>query len=178
MKLPPWRKLAEETRAVNPWWIYKCDAFELPSGSRGEYHYVATHGSAMVIPLLADGRILMVRQYRYLNGRESLEFAGGGVKQGATHEQTAAEELAQETGLRAGRLEPIGEFNPFNGVTNEICRVFVARDLSDGALPPDETEQIAAEPLEPRELEERIRRREVWDGMTLAAWSLYRTWSG
>ena len=104
MALSRWKKLSEDILFKNPWWTYKRDAFELASGERGEYHYVFTGGASLVLPFGDDGRLVMVRQYRYLCDRESLEFPCGGVKSGSSHEQTAAHELAEETGLAAERL--------------------------------------------------------------------------
>ena len=150
------------------------DLFELPSGTRGEYHYVHTNGSSMVIPVLSDGRLLLVNQYRYLAGKESLEFPCGSVKDGSTHDRTAWEELAEETGYSAGTLLLAGEFNPYNGVTDEMCRVYIARDLSFVGESPDETEEFELVTLEQPDLEARIRSGEVWDGMSIAAWAIAR----
>jgi len=147
MTLRPWKQKSETVVLRNPWWTYKRDEFELPSGKKGEYHYVHTNGSSMVIPVLGDGRMLAVKQYRYLCARESIEFPCGSVKDGSDHEQTARQELAEETGYSAGELRLAGEFNPYNGVTDEMCRVFVARDLRHVGGTPDETEEFEEVPL-------------------------------
>lgn len=172
MPLKRWKKVSESIVFRNPYWIYKRDAFELPSGTPGEYHYVHTNGSSMVLPVAADGTLLLVNQYRYLLGRESVEFPCGSVKDGSTHEETARKELAEETGHSAGSLVPAGEFNPFNGVTDEICRVYVARDLRFVGGTPDETEEFELLRLTPAEVEARIRSGAIWDGMTIAAWTI------
>jgi ADP-ribose pyrophosphatase len=156
----------------NPWWTYKRDAIELPSGKRGEYHYVHTNGSSMVVPILADGRLLLVNQYRYLLDRESVEFPCGSVKDGSTFDETARHELAEETGYAAGRLDRIGEFNPYNGVTSEMCRVYVARDLRYVGGTPDETEEFEIVFATPAEVEASLGTGVIWDGMTIAAWSI------
>jgi ADP-ribose pyrophosphatase len=148
------------------------DIFELPTGKRREYHYVHSNGSALVIPILADRSILMVNQYRYLLDRESLEFPCGSVKDGATHEQTAWHEMAEETGHSAKQLFQIGEFNPYNGVTDEICRVYVARELQHVGDNPDETEEFELVPVTPAQVDEKIQSGEIWDGMTIAAWAI------
>ncbi len=176
MSLKRWRKISEETRTANPWWKYKLDVFQLPSEKRGEYHYVHTNGSSMVIAQHDDGTLVMVKQYRYLNNRESFEFVCGGVKDGHSYEDTAQKELAEEAGLHAKKFECIGEFNPYNGVTNEICKVYVATDLTPFNSSPDETEEFEVLRLHHNEIDELIRKRIVWDGMTLAAWSLFQTW--
>jgi ADP-ribose pyrophosphatase len=128
----------------------------------------------MVVPVDAEGRLLLVNQYRYLASRESLEFPCGSVKDGSTHDRTAWEELAEETGYSAGTLALVGEFNPYNGVTDEMCRVYVARELSYVGGRPEETEEFELVRLSPEELEVRIRSGELWDGMTIAAWGIVR----
>ena len=175
MRLKRWRKLSESIVFRNPYWTYMRDAFELPSGRPGEYHYVRTNGSSMVIPVEEDGYLLLVNQYRYLLDRESVEFPCGSVKDGSTYEETARAELAEETGYAAGILLPAGEFNPYNGVTTEMCRVYLAKDLAHVGGTPDETEEFEILRLAPAELESRIRAGDIWDGMTIAAWSIAKT---
>lgn len=158
----------------NPWWSYGRDTVELPSGKEGEYHYVHSLGSACVIPQAEGGLFLLVNQFRYLGNRESLEFPCGAVKEGATHDQTAWHELAEETGYSAVTLACIGEFNPYNGVTDELCRVYIARDLRNVGASPDETEEFELVHLSSGEIDRRIRDGEIWDGMTIAAWCIAR----
>ena len=169
-----WKTISRETVIANPWWSYRKDTVELPDGSRGEYHIVHTEGASMVIPLLETGEVVLVSQYRYLGGRRSLDFPCGGVKPGRTYEQTASEELAEEAGYAADTMTEIGSFNPFNGVTDEVCRVYLARGLRPVNAAPDPTEDCAPHLMLPAELERRIRSGEIWDGMTLAAWVLSR----
>jgi len=172
MTLRPWKKLSGSILFQNPWWTYKRDAFELPSGKPGEYHYVHTNGSSMVVPVMGDGTLVLVNQYRYLAGKESLEFPCGSVKDGSTHDETARQELLEETGFSAKGFFRAGEFNPYNGVTDEMCRVYVARDLEYVGGTPDETEEFEVVRATPEEIEERIRTGVIWDGMTIAGWSI------
>lgn len=172
MTLSPWKRLTEIVAFTNRWWTYKRDEYELPSGKRGEYHYVHTNGSSMIIPIMKDGKVLMVNQYRYLAGRESLEFPCGSVNEGATYDETAWHELAEETGYSANRLFMVGEFNPYNGVTDEMCHVYLARELQHVGGTPDETEEFELVPLTAEEIEEKIRSGVVWDGMSIAAWHI------
>ncbi len=172
--LKKWKQLNSETIYKNPWWAYKLDQFEIPGGVRGEYHHVFTEGSSMVIPRLEDGRILLVKQYRYLCDRESIEFPCGSVKPGSDYLQTAHAELQEESGFCAGKMEPVGEFNPYNGVTSEICRVFLATGLKKTNANPDTTEEFERIFYTPDEIDALVRDRIIWDGMTLAAWILAR----
>jgi ADP-ribose pyrophosphatase len=174
MSLSKWKKLSEKEIYKNPWWIYRQDTFMLPNGEVGDYFYVHTNGSSLVVPVLDDGRIVMVKQYRYLCDKESVEFPCGGVQAGGDFISTAVGELAEEAGYESGQLEQVGIFNPFNGVTNEMCRVYVARKLRRVAATPDVTEEFEHLELTPSEIDERIRLGEIWDGMSIAAWSIAR----
>ncbi len=142
------------------------------TGRRGEYNYVHTNGSSMVVPVLSDGRIVFVKQYRYLNNRESLELPCGGVKDGHTYEETAKHELEEESGFAAQDLLRVGEFNPYNGITDELCRVFIARELTGIPPKPDETEEFEIMFLTPEEVDACITDGTIWDGMTIASWNI------
>ena len=177
MPLPRWKKLSSEVRFRNAWWTYRLDRFVLPGGKEGEYHHVHTEGSAMVVPVTGDGRLLLVNQYRFLLDRESLEFPGGGVKPGQAPEDAARAELAEEGGVGATELVHLGRFNPYNGVTDELCDLYLARGLvHDPHAAPEETETLEVAPLTVADFEARVASGEIWDGMTLAAWCLARRW--
>lgn len=174
MKLHKWKKLSTITKFVNSWWSYKVDKYLLPSGAEGEYHYAFTNGSAFIVPVNDDGKLIMVRQYRYLNDRFSLEFPGGGVKKENNHEAEAEKELVEETGFN-GDLQYAGEFNPFNGVTNEICKVYIARNLKPSKeFRKDDSEEFEILTFSYKEIEEMINSNEIYDGMTLASWALVK----
>ena len=170
------KTLRQKSTAVifqNPWWEYRKDNYEHPDGSDGEYHYIRTEGSVMVIAITEEKRIIFVRQYRYLNRREGLEFIGGGIKHGMTAEKSALEELQEEAGYTATKLTKMGEFNPMNGVTDEICNIYVAESLKKSARNTDSSEEFEIEEFEYREVLELIREKKIWDGMTLAAFALF-----
>src|SRR5262245_40233467 len=118
MTLRRWKRVHRQLEIKNPWWTYRKDIVRLPNGGEGEYHFVHVKGSSMIIPLLKDGNIIMVNQYRYLADRESLEFPCGSVKEDSTYEETARHELAEETGFQSEKMERVAEFNPYNGVTD------------------------------------------------------------
>jgi ADP-ribose pyrophosphatase len=173
MPLMEWRKIDSRMLFRNSWWTYMLDRFQIPGGHEGEYHYISTPGSVMIVPRYHD-RFLLVKQYRYLNDRTSIEFPAGGIKPGSEAWMSARRELEEETGYVAGRLDVIGGFNPFNGVTDELCQVYLASDLHLGEARPDPTEEFELCPMSVVELDQAIRDGEIWDGMTLAVWALLR----
>jgi len=167
------KKISSIKKAGNPWWEYNIDIYEYPNGKKGEYHYVNSRGSTFIIPLTDTGNFIMVKQYRYLNDRESLEFPGGGQKEGISPEINARQELLEESGFEPGKMTLLGEFNPFNGVTNEICRVYLAENLIKRIPMPDESEEFEIIEINKKDIICKIIKGELWDGMSLAAWSIY-----
>ncbi len=172
--LKQWKKISSSVVFKNPWWTYKQDSFKIPDGIEGEYHYVHTNGASMIVPVSGDGKILLVNQFRYLCAKESIEFPCGGVKDGSTYEATAASELEEETGCRSDTIDYAAEFNPYNGVTDEICKVYIARNLSQVTAVPDSTEEFEILHRSIDEVDTMIKENVIWDGMTIAAWALVR----
>jgi ADP-ribose pyrophosphatase len=166
------RQLKTELLDKNPWWQYRKDRYMRPDGSEGEYYYVRTLGSVMVIPITTEKKIVMVKQFRYLNQKVSIEFIGGGVKKGLSAEESAREELIEEAGIIAGELTKIGAFNPMNGVSDEMCNIFVAEALKRNSPRPEASEEFEVLELRHSELCKLIEQRSIWDGMTLAAAAL------
>ena len=74
-----WQQISRETLFDNPYYRISHDRYRRPDGEIGDYYYVDIPGSTMVVPALADGRLVLVRQYRYLMARPSLEFPAGGL---------------------------------------------------------------------------------------------------
>lgn len=175
MPLRPWKKLSESVLFRNPWWTYKRDEFESGTGKFGEYHYVHTNGASMIIPIMTDGKVLTVKQYRYLCGKESIEFPCGSVKDGSSYDETARHELAEETGYSAKRLILAGAFNPYNGVTDEMCHVYIACELQHVGGTPDETEEFEVMALTTEEIDKLIQDGVMWDGMSIAAWAIVKS---
>jgi 8-oxo-dGTP pyrophosphatase MutT (NUDIX family) len=171
------RQISTQILHKNPWWEYRRDEYLHPDDSNGEFYYAHTLGAVFVIPEFEDGRLLLLRQFRYLNQQESLEFIGGGVKSGQSHEEAAWAELLEEAGFLANELIPLGWFNPMNGATDEQCYVFIARGPTAAKALPEVSEEFEPVMVTRNELDHLIANGEIWDGMTLAAYALYRNYS-
>lgn len=106
-------------------------SFTAPDGTRFERDLVHHPGAVSVVPLLDDGRVVLVRQYRAAIDDELLEIPAG--KRDVVDEppeQTAGRELVEEVGLAAGRLELLAEFLNSPGFCDELSFVYLGTDLS------------------------------------------------
>jgi ADP-ribose pyrophosphatase len=167
-----WKRLDSKTIFKNKFWSYVLDHYAIGDSIKGEYHYVHTPGSTLVIPVLEDDTFILIKQYRYLNQKISIEFPCGGVLEGLAREANALKELREETGYTANTLSKVGEFSPFTGAADELCSVFIGRNLEKSPLPADITEEFEILYLSKDEIQELIAKNIIWDGLSLAAWSL------
>lgn len=158
----------------NPWLSLREDKIERADGSRGLYSVVDKPDFALVIPMENDG-FHLVEQYRYPIQARSWEFPAGSFPHGmtGTPDELAAAELAEETGLAAGRLEKLGYLHSANAMTGEGVHVFLATDLSPGEPRREQTEQDMRQRWFPRpHMERMLREGVITDGPTLAAYLL------
>lgn len=132
---------------------------------------------AQVIPLLADDRVVMIRQFRYATETFHLEFPGGIVDPGLDHRQAVEKELAEETGYRAAAWEKLGEVEPNPAILDNRLSIWVARDLE--LLPPeerpprDEHEEIEVVEVALAEIPGMIRRGEIHHALMVASFYLF-----
>lgn len=109
------------------------DEVLLPGGKKATREWIDHPGAAAVIPLLRAGgngnRVVLVRQFRYPIGRETLEIPAGKMDPGESPEECAIRELAEETGFYSGSLQGIGAFLTTPAFTNEIIHLFYTADL-------------------------------------------------
>ena len=168
-----WKKLSSKVVFKNKFWSYVLDEYAIGDDIKGEYHYVHTPGSTLVIPMIDKDTFVLIKQYRYLNHNFSVEFPCGGVAHGLSRDENARKELREEIGYDAQTLTKIGEFSPFTGASDEMCSVFLGKDLKKDPLPSDVTEEFEVLILSRAQVEELIAKNVIWDGLSLAAWALF-----
>ena len=139
--------------------------------SEGELTYVREvvhhHGSAVIIPVLDDGTVVLVRQYRHPAVRYLLEAPAGTLADGERPEAGAARELEEELGLVAARLEKLSEFFVSPGLLEEKMWVYLATELSEGKQFLDEDEVLDVVRLPIAEALEMITSGEIQDAKTI-----------
>ncbi len=131
-------------------------------------------GAAAVVPVLDDGRILLVRQYRNAIERETIEIpAGSRNSVEEPWEFCAARELEEETGYKAGSLEFLISVASTVAFCDEVIEVYLATDLVPFEQHLDEDEFIRLEPYTLEELKDMIYHRKIQDAKTISAVMAY-----
>jgi 8-oxo-dGTP pyrophosphatase MutT (NUDIX family) len=158
----------------NAWIRVREDAVERDDGSTGVYGVVEKPHFALVLPAERDG-FWLVEQFRYPLGRRAWEFPQGTWSAGADGdpEQLARAELAEETGLRAGRLRHLGHLDLAPGLMTQEFDVWLATDLAQGPTAREASEADMRHAfLTEAELRAMITAGRFTDGPSIAAYTL------
>ena len=132
-------------------------------------------GAITVIPVEADGRILMVEVGRLAVGRFLLEFCAGKLEPGEDPSNAARRELEEEVGRRAGTVEPLGNYYTSPGFCDERMHAFIARDLQVIPQRLEPGEEIRVVTCSMEEIDRKILEGSIDDGKSIAAWHLFKS---
>lgn len=149
--------------------VYK-DTMKFENGNEEKWDFIYHHGAAAVVPVLDDGRILMVTQYRETVERETLEIPAG--KLDSAGEQgilCATRELEEETGYKSDDIEWLLTMRTTLGFCNEKIEIYVARNLEASKQHLDENEYVDVKPYTIDELKHLIYTGKIEDSKTIAA---------
>lgn len=139
----PWTTLERRPVYANAWMRVDEHQVIRPDGERGIYGIVTPTSIALgIVPLTPDDHVWLVGQYRYPLGRYSWEIPEGGGDPALDPRAEAERELAEETGLVAGRWRPLLELHTSNCLMSERALVFVAEELRPGPARPEVTERL------------------------------------
>lgn len=169
MALTHWKKLKEEVIHANPYWKYCKALFLGPNDKEVEYFYLEHGGCVGIIGVTNEGKIPMVRQYRPLQGEESLEFPMG-ARSGKDPLTAAKLEFAEESKMSADNWEHVGRHFTSNGMSTETQDIFVAWEIKQIEHGQDEFEEFEQVLLTPGEIDRAIAEQAINDGMTISAW--------
>ncbi|WP_250005489.1 NUDIX hydrolase [Actinoplanes sp. M2I2] len=160
----------------NPWMTVREDEVRRPDGSPGIFGVVEKPDFALVLPRFPGG-FWMVEQFRYPVGRRAWEFPQGSWGRDATGDPIALarQELAEETGLRAGSLTHLGHLFEAYGYSTQGFDVYLATDLEEGEPDREVTEQdMIHRRVHDDEVTAMIRSGHIVDAPSVAALTLYR----
>lgn len=121
--------------------------YAAPGGERIEREVVRHPGAVVVVPLLDDGRIVLIRNRRYAVGTTLWELPAGTLEAGEEPARCAARELTEETGFRARTVDPLGSFYTTPGLTDELMHAYCARGLTEVGQALEPGEEIEVHPV-------------------------------
>jgi ADP-ribose pyrophosphatase len=151
----------------------KRDRVAEPSGIVVTRDMVAHPGSVVVLPLLGDGRIVLIRQYRHAVGQFLWELVAGHKEPNESAAAGAHRELLEETGYTARRVRKLLEYYPSPGLLGERMDIFLAEGLTKGKAQPEEDEKISQRIVTLREAEKWVRSGKIRDGKSIAGLLYY-----
>lgn len=144
------------------------DDIILPDGKRA-IREVVEHSGGSCILCEIDGKILLVNQFRYPYKEMLLELPAGKLNVGESPEETAIRELEEEGGVKAESVELMFEIYPSPGYTNEIIRIYKAKNVKKTAVHLDEDEFLESVWIEKSKLKQMIFDGKIKDGKTIIA---------
>ncbi len=150
------------------------DRVRLPSGLEMEKYSVNHPGAVLILPIHADGSVLLTRQYRHSIRRYILEFPAGTLEPGEEPLACAQREVEEEVGHSARRWTDLGILHPAPGFCDEVQYCFVAELLTETDLNPDEDEIIEVRRFTVQELDDAVASFEIVDGKSLALFARAR----
>ncbi|MFT5142821.1 MAG: ADP-ribose pyrophosphatase [Rhodothermales bacterium] len=147
----------------------KRDRVRLPDGNEAVREWIDHPGAAAVVPILDDGRVIMVRQFRYGPDRTFLELPAGKFDgNGEKPEEVAVRELEEETGYRASHLTHLGALYNAVGYSNEVIHIFLAKGLKRTKQALDAEEFLTVEFHQLADLVDKAARGELDDMKTVS----------
>ena len=170
MEKNKWKTLSQEIVHENPWYKVRHDKVTHPDGTPGNYFVLDRPHCVFVIPV-QEGKIHMVRQYRYAVQQDCLEVPAGSLHAGESPLEAAKRELLEETGLEGTQWEEAGCFAMNNGLSNELAYVFLVTELTQAEIQVDQdvSEFITTEQLPIDNVYRLITDGELFDGASVTA---------
>ena len=152
---------------------FEINRVQLPNGHEGEYGQIVFPNAALAVPITADKKVILLRQYRFAISRYLLEFPAGTLEIGETPINSIKREIQEETGFKADKWDELGALVNAPGYSDEVIHLFLARNLSKlkSEVQGDLDEDIKVLMLDPDELDNLISSGdEILDAKTVTAW--------
>jgi ADP-ribose pyrophosphatase len=151
--------------------------YRLSSGQKASREVIQHPGAVVIIPVLEDGRICLIQNYRVAVDQQILELPAGTLEPYEPPLQTAYRELIEETGYRAGKMRPLLQLLMSPGILNERMHVFLAQDLTPGDTDLQAGEEIQNFLVSPEQAQKFLRDNVIQDSKTVSALLYYLQFS-
>ena len=140
----------------------------LPNGAIKDREIVRHPGAAAMVPLLDDGRVVLIRQYRHAVGEFLWEIPAGTLEPDEAAIECARRELVEETGYEASSFDKLAEILPAPGYTDEHIHIFLATGLTLADQKLEDDEVLALQPMAFHTALEMITKGKIQDAKTIA----------
>jgi 8-oxo-dGTP pyrophosphatase MutT (NUDIX family) len=170
----PWRTVESRLALDHP--VLKVERALRRRDNGQEHEFVLLHSPdwVNVVPLTAEGRVVLIRQWRQGSQEATLEIPGGLIDPGEGPAQAGGRELREETGYLAGEMVFLGKVNPNPALFSNTCHTFLARDCRlDGDQRLDSTERIEVVTVPVQALPGLVRRGEIVHSLVISALSFF-----
>ena len=144
-----------------------------PTGLRTRREVITHPGSVVVLPVLPNGRIVMIQQYRHATRQYLWELVAGRMEPGEDPKEAAARELVEETGYKAKKMRVFLDVFPTPGFLEERMFLLLASDCVPGPPSPEDDEKIISAVYSPQKLEKMIRAGKLNDAKSVAGLLYY-----
>jgi ADP-ribose pyrophosphatase len=155
---------------------FEVNHLRLPNESEGDWECIRHPGGALAVPVTPEGKLVLVRQYRFTVRGRILEFPAGTVERHEEPAETIKREIEEETGYRAHKWQKLGEFPIAPGYSDEFIYAFLAQDLEKLEAPPslEADEDLETVLMSPEQLEAAILAGEPIDAKSISSFFLAR----
>jgi len=175
--MQPWQILARRIVYDSDWIRMQQVDLVLPDGSiaRGIHLVDYLHQAAGMIPVRADGQILLIDHYRFQTDTRGWEIPAGKIERDEIAIDAVQRELLEETGHRARELVELGRYYPSNGSSNQVFHIFAGRGVERLGEIADTNEVSGLKWFTPDQVRALIMRNEILDGLSLTGllWYLF-----
>lgn len=132
-------------------------------------------GGAVAVPVKADGKLVLIRQFRWPHKAVLYELPAGKLDKGEDPQLCASRELKEETGYTTANISKLGQIITTSGFCNEVLHIYLAEDLTFGDHAREEGEEgIELVELTMDEIDEKIRTNEICDAKTICGITMYK----
>ena len=168
--------LESETRLEGGWLDVLRDRVRLPDGREATREFVRHPGAVAIVPILDDGRLVLVRQYRYPVQAVLLELPAGKLDPNESMLSCAARELREETGYIAREWARAGGFHNAAAYSTEVIEIWFARGLEPGPQQLDDGEFVETVTVTEAELDALCAAGQVPDMKTMIGLQWLQRW--
>lgn len=163
-----WQILSSEVVHKNPILELLNEEIQTPQGDRSPWTVVSILDGVAVAPIHEDGSVTMIRQYRHAVGAWMWEFPAGRVEPGEEVELGGRRELAEEVGLIADSMTPLGHVFPLAGICRHRIHLYRAEGLTATTAALETFECLTVERLSPEDVRKLVQSGDLTDGITLS----------